>query len=104
MIRDNVELEARLIDDLLDITRIAHGKLHLNREQVDVHAVIRRALETCRDEIRRRRVPISALDLAAAEASRRGGPRAVATGLLEPDQERGEVHSRRRGDLDPIAQ
>ena len=29
MIKDNVELEARLIDDLLDVTRIAHGKLHL---------------------------------------------------------------------------
>ena len=28
MIRRNVELEARLIDDLLDVTRIAKGKLH----------------------------------------------------------------------------
>ena len=27
MIRRNVELEARLIDDLLDLTRVAHGKL-----------------------------------------------------------------------------
>ena len=38
MIQDNVELEARLIDDLLDTTRIAQGKMHLNREVVDVHA------------------------------------------------------------------
>ena len=29
MIRRNVELEARLIDDLLDLTRIARGKLEL---------------------------------------------------------------------------
>ena len=28
MIRRNVELEARLIDDLLDVTRIGQGKLH----------------------------------------------------------------------------
>ena len=31
MIRRNVELEARLIDDLLDLTRIARGKLELQR-------------------------------------------------------------------------
>src|SRR5947209_16117913 len=30
MIRRNVELEARLIDDLLDLTRIAKGKLQLS--------------------------------------------------------------------------
>ena len=66
MIKDNVELEARLIDDLLDTTRIAQGKMHLNREAVDVHAVIRRALETCRNEINAGRFRL-ALDLAAGE-------------------------------------
>ncbi len=51
MIRDNVELEARLIDDLLDLTRLVHGKMQLNREVVDIHDVLRRACETCRDVI-----------------------------------------------------
>ena len=51
MIRDNVELEASLIDHLLDVTRITLGKLHLNRDLVDVHTLIFRALETCRDVI-----------------------------------------------------
>ena len=32
MIRRNVELEARLIDDLLDVTRIGRGKIRLDRE------------------------------------------------------------------------
>jgi signal transduction histidine kinase/CheY-like chemotaxis protein len=47
MIRRNVELEARLIDDLLDLTRIARGKLELNLTPTDVHGVLRRAVEIC---------------------------------------------------------
>src|SRR5215469_18609922 len=47
MIRRNVELEARLIDDLLDLTRIRRGKLHLNLTTVDVHEVLNRAVEIC---------------------------------------------------------
>lgn len=48
MIRRNVELEARLIDDLLDMTRIEHGKLSLLREPVDVHEVLRRVVANAR--------------------------------------------------------
>lgn len=40
----NVELEALLIDDLLDLTRIAHGKLELHNDAVDVHAILEHAL------------------------------------------------------------
>jgi PAS domain S-box-containing protein len=50
MIRLNVELEARLIDDLLDLTRIARGKMALNSGRIDFHAIIHRALEVCRSE------------------------------------------------------
>ena len=50
--RRNVQLEARLIDDLLDITRISRGKLDLNREVVDVHSLIEQAIEICQEEIR----------------------------------------------------
>ena len=41
MIRRNVELEARLIDDLLDLTRIARGKLELRPEVADARQVAR---------------------------------------------------------------
>lgn len=51
MIRRNVELEARLIEDLLDLTRIAHGKLSLALQPVDVHESIRHAAEICADAI-----------------------------------------------------
>ena len=50
MIRRNIELEARLIDDLLDLSRIVRGRLRLDLEVVDIHQVIRRAMEVCRDE------------------------------------------------------
>jgi signal transduction histidine kinase/CheY-like chemotaxis protein len=51
VIRRNVELEARLIDDLLDVTRISKGKLQLTFETVSVHEILQRAYEICRDGI-----------------------------------------------------
>ena len=48
MTRRNVELEARLIDDLLDLNRIIQGKLRLNKEVVDAHQLVLEALEICR--------------------------------------------------------
>jgi PAS domain S-box-containing protein len=48
MIRRNLELEAKLIDDLLDLSRVTAGKLRLNLESVDVNAAVRHACETCR--------------------------------------------------------
>ncbi len=50
MIRRNIELESRLIDDLLDLTRIARGRLRLDIEVVDMHQAMRRTVEICRDE------------------------------------------------------
>ncbi|HEX7890053.1 MAG TPA: response regulator [Ramlibacter sp.] len=41
MIRRNVALEARLIDDLLDLTAIGAGKVNLRREHVDMHHLAR---------------------------------------------------------------
>ena len=51
LIRRNVELEARLIDDLLDLTRISKGKVQLSFEIVDAHTLLRNALEICQFEI-----------------------------------------------------
>ncbi|HEX8520965.1 MAG TPA: ATP-binding protein [Tepidisphaeraceae bacterium] len=47
IMRRNVELEARLIDDLLDVTRIAKGKLSINLEAIDVHQVLPAVVELC---------------------------------------------------------
>ena len=50
MVQRNVELESRLIDDLLDVSRIARGRLVLDLKTVDVHLAIRDCVEICRDE------------------------------------------------------
>lgn len=50
-VRHNIELEARLIDDLLDLTRIVKGKLSLNLEQVNVHRLTDLVIEICRSEL-----------------------------------------------------
>lgn len=46
-IRRHVELEARLIDDLLDLTRITRGKLTLQPEVTDLHRLIHDAARIC---------------------------------------------------------
>ncbi len=51
VIRRNVELEARLIDDLLDLTRVGSGKIQLNREVVDACSLLRNAVEICQPDI-----------------------------------------------------
>lgn len=45
MMERNLRLEARLIDDLLDLTRLARGKLPLQRERCEVHSLIFHAVE-----------------------------------------------------------
>jgi signal transduction histidine kinase/ActR/RegA family two-component response regulator len=58
MIRRNVLLESRMIDDLLDLTRISRGKLQLSPEVVDVHAAVREALEICANDLQDRNVHV----------------------------------------------
>ena len=50
MIRRNVELEAQLIDDLLDLTRISRGKVELTFTAVDVHEKLRHVVGMCQSE------------------------------------------------------
>jgi PAS domain S-box-containing protein len=63
MMRRNVELEARLIDDLLDLTRISRGKLPLHREVADLKQVLDDSLQTVRTDVLDKRLRLN-LDLA----------------------------------------
>lgn len=54
MVRRNVEMEARLIDDLLDVARIARGTIVLNRRPIPLCAVIERAIDVCKADIEAR--------------------------------------------------
>ena len=76
IIRRNVELEARLIDDLLDLTRISKGKVQLNFEIVDAHTLLRNALEICQSDIEQKNLDLR-LNLAAKKVHLRADPARV---------------------------
>jgi PAS domain S-box-containing protein len=44
----NVRTQAQLVDDLLDVSRIVAGKLHIKSEEVDLTAVVASAADTVR--------------------------------------------------------
>jgi signal transduction histidine kinase/ActR/RegA family two-component response regulator len=44
----NAKLQARLIEDMLDVSRIVTGKLRLDAQPVDLTTVIHAAVDTCR--------------------------------------------------------
>jgi signal transduction histidine kinase/ActR/RegA family two-component response regulator len=50
---------SRMVDDLVDLSRIAHGKLTLHKERVELRVVIDHAVETTRAQIERRQHRIS---------------------------------------------
>jgi PAS domain S-box-containing protein len=56
MVRGNVELEMRLIEDMLDLTRIARGKLTLQLRKADAHELLQSALEIVRSDIEQRHI------------------------------------------------
>ncbi|MEO5720862.1 MAG: PAS domain-containing protein [Chthoniobacterales bacterium] len=58
MMRRNVELEARLIDDLLDLTRISKGKLQIRPAMADLHQLLEQTLEIVRIDVVAKQVPI----------------------------------------------
>lgn len=58
VVRRNVELEARLIDDIIDITRIARGTVRLHHEAVDAHASIRHVLQIYQRDIEAKRLEV----------------------------------------------
>lgn len=59
MLRRNIALEARLIDDLLDLTRIVRGKLTLEPEVVDTHELLQSVAGMYRSEIQARQIALN---------------------------------------------
>ncbi len=117
MIRRNIELETRIIDDLLDLSGITSGKIELKFQPVDLNGLVRDVCRICRPEILKQDVrlelelspslgPISA-DPArlhqilwnvlrnAVKFSRRGGAVRVAT--CQPQDGRCQVQVRDEG-------
>ena len=59
MVCRNVELEARLIDDLLDLTRITRGKLQLHLRKSDAHDLLGHAMDIVRNDLAARQLNVS---------------------------------------------
>jgi PAS domain S-box-containing protein len=58
VIARNTRLQAQLISDLLDVSRITAGKLRLEIDRVDLHAIIRDALETVQQEVEQKHLVV----------------------------------------------
>ncbi|MDP9292077.1 MAG: ATP-binding protein [Verrucomicrobiota bacterium] len=74
MIKRNVELEARLIDDLLDLTRVTRGKLELDLQTVDLHVLLGHTVEICCEKRAGLQPSCVGLHLEAKEHHVRGDP------------------------------
>ena len=85
----------RLVDDLLDASRISSGKLELRREPVDLVPIITGAVESSRALADRRHQQVDAAlpQHPGLRRRRRGAPHA---GIPQPAQQRREVQPERR--------
>ena len=103
MMERQLDQLVRLVDDLLDVSRISRGKIELRRETVDLATVIRQAVETSLPLIQGNghtlhvQIPSSGVHL-HADVTR------LEPGVLEPAEQRGHAqraggpHLGRRGD------
>lgn len=73
IIQRNVELEVRLINDLLDLTRLSKGKFQLRLETIDLHQLLYEAIATYSDALKARKLRIE-MDLDASEYHVQGDP------------------------------
>ena len=51
VIERNARLQAHLVDDLLDVTRITHGKMELSLQSIDLHAAVLQAVEVAHPDM-----------------------------------------------------
>ena len=90
----NAHAQARLVQDLLDVSRITSGKLLLDIREMDLATVAINAIDACRPAADARQVSL------VTQFSRRvpdhGRSRSSAAGAVEPDHQRGALHARRR--------
>lgn len=77
LVRRNIEHQARLVDDLLDHTRIISGKLRINSVHMDLHATLRDALAIAEPTLREKNIHVTS-ELAAHRHLVRGEPARLA--------------------------
>jgi PAS domain S-box-containing protein len=75
MIKRNIQLETKLIDDLLDLSRITSGKVELDIEPIDLNETVRHVCGSCRSQMREKGIRLEtelchAAALIAADSAR----------------------------------
>jgi signal transduction histidine kinase len=55
MIKRQVRRMTQLVDELLDVSRITHGRLHLQRERIDLRVILGNAIQTLESDIKQRK-------------------------------------------------
>jgi PAS domain S-box-containing protein len=73
LIKRNLDLEVRLIDDLLDVSRITHRKLRIERQSVDLHDIVHDVADGVATEVERAELTLS-VELAAPQSRVDGDP------------------------------
>jgi signal transduction histidine kinase/ActR/RegA family two-component response regulator len=73
MIRRNVVIEARLIDDLLDLARIRRGSLLFQREVIDAHQLVHNVIDICHADLRHAKLELE-IELLARHHHVEGDP------------------------------
>ncbi len=88
----------RLVDDLLDVSRITRGKVELSREPLELAQIVDQGGRDRRARCWRSAGITSNLDVPASGLTVRRRCRAPGPGRLQPAQQRGQVHRARRAD------
>src|SRR4029077_14187944 len=66
LVRRNVAVEARLVDDLLDLAPANRGRLETQRNTCDIHSILREAVTNVKSEMEQKRISLS-MDLQAKQ-------------------------------------
>ena len=87
----NAHAQARLVQDLLDVSRITTGKLRLDIREMDFAAVVMNAIDACRPAADARQVNVTTQFCGRVSDLRRS--RSPAAGRLESDHQCGALHA-----------
>ena len=90
MVERQVQQLTRLVDDLLDVSRVGHGKINLQMKPVDLKDVVALAVEVSRPLIdARKHVLKVSLPRAGGRGGRRRGP--AGPGRVKPAEQQRQV-------------
>ena len=90
MVERQIQQLTRLVDDLLDVSRVGHGKINLQMKPIDLKAVVALAIEISRPLIDARKHVLEGFaSWTGGRGGRRRGP--AGPGRVKPTQQQRQV-------------